>query len=121
MRQTCNSGIVFLALGLSLAATSASADSAWVLWQSVSYPQLSKYSGRRWDIAGSFPSFEQCSASLDRMARFDPLAAQPRPGQEFTVRANESKVWIHLRSQDEPSIWYDIELSCLPETVDPRR
>lgn len=98
----------------------ASANSAWVLWQSTSYPSASKYAGRRWDITASFPSFDGCSKALDRTARFDPLAVPPS-GQEFTWRVNESKVMVNLRSNNEPGIWYTLELICLPETIDPRR
>jgi hypothetical protein len=98
----------------------AAADSVWFLWQSVTYPALSKHAGQRWDIGPGFPKFEACSAFLDRMARFDPEAA-PQAGQEFTIRVNESKVLMNLGIEDEPGRWYQMELSCLPETVDPRR
>jgi len=105
---------LLVALSLLASAATASAESAWVLWQSTSYPSASKYAGRRWDITASFPSFDRCSNALDRTARLDPSAAPSGQLKGFTWRVNESKIMVNLRSSDEPGIYYTLELILPP-------
>ena len=92
--------VMFTALGLLGAATSASAGGAWTMWM--------MGAASPWDSVGTFPTREQCLEALHQQAQ-----AVEKLGLKVTEDAAAGSFLATGADQD-------IRGQCLPDTDDPR-
>ena len=90
-------------LCLTFFATSAAAESAWVLWWRTITPI------EDWDLLGAHPTVQECSQDLVALAQSMKKDGYDMPGALPGVRT------ITYKKGDKSG-----RLMCLPDTVDPR-
>jgi hypothetical protein len=118
---------VVIALGLLAAATSASADCAWVLWEQLhttyTLPGRPEFGPVVWTIVAAKPAFSQCNQ--DAATEVDHQDGKWRRLTTAKVEKLSSTrlVIVVEKPQDEPAALekiLDAQYKCLPDTVDPR-
>lgn len=117
--------VVVILIGLAIFgyAEVCKAQSAWVLWEKMEFSAFEKGKNQHfivsWRILGAVPKYEECLEKLSKT--WEQYKIDYSPEKSEGIKETSSKLYgiISISFKNGDTLFFT--LSCLPDTVDPRK